>query len=115
MNESNAMQNMLKKKKIAKSQKTTFYTTPDRAGREYGMTLAEKSGKPLKTFEREPVLCRAGMCRLPARYLCSVPASCSSPGTTVGECGHVEVRLPGGLARGGGGQAAEQVGGWKTV
>ena len=79
------------------------------------MTLAEKSGKPLKTFEREPVLCRAGMCRLPARYLCSVPASCSSPGTTVGEFGHVEVRHPGGLARGGGGQVAEQVGGWKTV
>ena len=48
MNESNAKQNMLKKKKIAKSQKTTFYKTSDRAGREYGMTLAEKKWK---TFE----------------------------------------------------------------
>ena len=48
LNESNAMQNMLKKKKDAKRQKTTFYKTLDRAGREYEMTLAEKKWK---TFE----------------------------------------------------------------
>ena len=48
MNESSAMQNMLKKKRIAKRQKATFYKTLDRAGREYGMTLAEKKWK---TFE----------------------------------------------------------------